>query len=54
LQVNQGNQLRAFKYDAAGRLMFEKIPEQTATINNGTGTYWTAKYPYTDFPGAKL
>jgi len=48
-QVNQGNQLRSFKYDAAGRLLYEKIPEQTATINDGTGTLWTTKYVYTDF-----
>jgi RHS repeat-associated protein len=49
LQVNQGNQTRLFKYDAAGQLLYEKIPEQTATINDGTGTYWTAKYSYNDF-----
>jgi hypothetical protein len=24
-----------------GRLLFEKIPEQTATINDGTGMYWS-------------
>jgi YD repeat-containing protein len=47
--VNQGGQLRAFKYDASGRLLFERIPEQTATINDGTGVYWTMKYTYTDF-----
>ena len=48
-QVDQGGQLRKFKYDAIGRLLFEKIPEQTATINDGTGTYWTCKYTYTSF-----
>ncbi len=47
--VNQGNQTRAFKYDAEGHLLFERIPEMTATINDGTGTYWTCKYTYTDF-----
>jgi len=47
--VNQGNQTRAFSYDALGRLLYERIPEQTATINDGTGTYWTTKYTYTDF-----
>jgi len=47
--VNQGNQMRAFKYDALGRLLFERIPEQTATINDGSGTYWTMKYTFTDF-----
>jgi RHS repeat-associated protein len=45
--INQGNQTRAFKYDAIGRLLFERIPEQTATINDGSGTYWTTKYTYT-------
>ncbi|HKQ06410.1 MAG TPA: RHS repeat-associated core domain-containing protein [Blastocatellia bacterium] len=48
-QVNQGNQLRAFKYDAMGRLLYERIPEQSATINDGSGSYWTCKYTYNDF-----
>ena len=48
-QVDQGSQLRQFKYDATGRLLYEKIPEQTASINDGTGTLWTSKYTYTDF-----
>jgi YD repeat-containing protein len=47
--VNQGNQTRSFKYDAEGLLLFERIPEMTATINDGTGSYWTTKYAYTDF-----
>jgi RHS repeat-associated protein len=47
-EVNQGSQLRKYKYDDLGRLLYEKIPEQTATINDGTGTLWTAKYTYTD------
>jgi RHS repeat-associated protein len=47
--VTQGNQARAFKYDAEGHLLFERIPEMTATINDGTGTYWTTKYTYTTF-----
>ena len=47
--VNQGNQTRAFKYDSEGKLLFERIPEQTATINDGTGTLWTSKYTYTDW-----
>src|SRR6185295_1656530 len=38
-----------FKYDSEGRLLFERIPEQTATINDGTGTFWTSKYTYTDW-----
>ena len=48
-QVNQGNQLRSLKYDALSRLLYEKIPEQTPSINDGTGTLWTSKYTYTDF-----
>lgn len=47
--VNQGNQTRAYKYDALGRLLCERIPEQAATINDGTGALWTSKYTYTDF-----
>jgi YD repeat-containing protein len=47
--VNQGNQTRAFKYDAEGKLLFERIPEMSATINDGTGTYWSTKYTYTDW-----
>ena len=50
--VNQGNQARSFRYDALGRLLYERIPEQTATINDGTGTYWSTKYTYTDFSAA--
>lgn len=49
LGVNQGNQTRGFKYDAEGHLLFARIPEMTATINDGTGTYWTTKYTYTAF-----
>ena len=47
--VDQGGQYRKYKYDAIGRLLFEKIPEQSATINDGTGVYWTSKYTYTTF-----
>lgn len=46
-QSNQGGQLRSYKYDNLGRLLYERIPEQIATINDGTGTLWTAKYTYT-------
>jgi RHS repeat-associated protein len=49
--VNQGGQTRAYKYDAIGRLLYERIPEQTATINDGTGTMWSCKYTYTEFGG---
>ena len=48
-QVNQGGQVRSFKYDALSRMLYERISEQQATINDGTGTYWTAKFTYTDF-----
>jgi RHS repeat-associated protein len=47
--VNQGNQTRSFKYDAAKRLLYERIPEQSATINDGAGTMWSTGYTYTDF-----
>jgi RHS repeat-associated protein len=46
-QVNQGGQIRAFKYDAMSRMLYDRIPEQSATINDGTGTYWTTKFTYT-------
>ena len=52
-QVDQGGQYRTYKYDAMGRLLFEKIPEQTATINDGMGTLWTAAYAYTEFSSVK-
>ena len=45
--VNQGSQLRAWKYDDLGRMTYERIPEQTATINDSTGTFWTSKHTYT-------
>jgi RHS repeat-associated protein len=48
-QVNQGGQARSYKYDALGRLLFERIPEQSATINDGTGAFWSSKYTWTDF-----
>jgi RHS repeat-associated protein len=48
-QVDQGGQLRQYKYDALSRLLYEKIPEQTSSINDGTGTYWTSKFTYTDY-----
>jgi YD repeat-containing protein len=47
--VDQGGQTRAFKYDSLSRMTFEKTPEQAATINDGTGTLWSAKYTYTSF-----
>jgi YD repeat-containing protein len=48
-QVTQGGRARSSKYDAIGRLLYERVPEQAATINDGTGTFWSAKYTYTDF-----
>lgn len=30
-------------------MIYENIPEQAATINDGTGTMWTCKYTYKDF-----
>jgi hypothetical protein len=48
-QVNQGGPLRSYKYDAMGRLLYERIPEQSATINDGTGTMWSCQYTYTEF-----
>jgi YD repeat-containing protein len=48
-QVDQGGQIRKFKYDSLSRLTFEKTPEQDATINDGTGVFWSAKYDYTIF-----
>jgi RHS repeat-associated protein len=47
--VNQGGQTRSFKYDDRSRLLYERIPEMTATINDGTGTLWTSKYTYNSF-----
>src|SRR5260370_32742952 len=35
--------------DALGRKLYEAIPEQSATINDGTGTMWSMKYNYTSF-----
>jgi len=49
IEVNQGGQYRTYKYDALGRMLYERIPEQTATVNDGTGTFWTTKYTYTNF-----
>jgi RHS repeat-associated protein len=47
--VNQGGQTRAFKYDSEGHLLFERIPEMPAMVNDGTGTMWSMKYTYTTF-----
>lgn len=52
--MNQGNQLRSYKYDALGRLLFEKIPEQTPTIpDGGVANQWTTAYAYTEFSSIK-
>jgi RHS repeat-associated protein len=47
--VNQGNQTRAYKYDGLGRLLYERIPEQGATIWDGVSAMWSCKYTWTDF-----
>jgi len=52
-EVNQGGQLRKYKYDDFGHLLYERIPEQAATINDGTGTMWSCQYGYTDFSAVK-
>jgi RHS repeat-associated protein len=49
VQINQGGQIRKFKYDSLSRLTFELTPEQDATINDGTGVFWSTQYTYTGF-----
>jgi RHS repeat-associated protein len=49
VQINSSGQTRSFKYDSLGRKLFERMPEQTATINDGTGTMWSSAYTYTSF-----
>jgi RHS repeat-associated protein len=49
IKVNQSGQVRSWNYDALGEMTYENIPEQTAMINDGTGTMWTSAYTYTDF-----
>jgi RHS repeat-associated protein len=48
-QASQGGQIRAWKYDAAKRMLYERIPEQSATINDGTGTLWSCAYTCNSF-----
>ena len=45
-QVNQGNQLRTYKYDALSRLTNEKIPEQGDPTQPNQ---WTTSHTYTSF-----
>lgn len=45
-QVNQGNQLRSYKYDALSRRIAEKIPEQGDPTQ---ANQWTTTFTYTDF-----
>jgi RHS repeat-associated protein len=47
--INYGGQVRAFKYDALSRKIYERLPEQSSTINDGTGTMWSRAYTYTSF-----
>jgi YD repeat-containing protein len=49
IQISQGGQTRNWKHDAIGRMLYERIPEQSAAINDGTGTMWSCKYTYTNF-----
>jgi RHS repeat-associated protein len=53
-QVNQGNQTRQFAYDSLGRMTFQKLAEQSATLNdaglfvgiNGAGAHWSEAFSY--------
>ncbi|MGI8542987.1 MAG: hypothetical protein ACR2MD_05845, partial [Aridibacter sp.] len=50
-QVNQGVQVRKFKYDSLGRMTRQKLAEQTATINDagsyvGAGGIWSDSFVY--------
>jgi YD repeat-containing protein len=47
--IDHGGQTRAFRYDSLSRLILERTPEQDATINDGNGVFWSAKYAYTGF-----
>jgi len=44
MQVNQGNQLRSYKYDALSRMTNEKIPEKGDPTQTNQ---WTTTYTYT-------
>ncbi|MFV0388659.1 MAG: hypothetical protein ACK5NT_07880, partial [Pyrinomonadaceae bacterium] len=51
IQINQGSQVRAFKYDSMGRMTRQKLAEQTATINDagvyvGSGGTWSDAFVY--------
>jgi RHS repeat-associated protein len=48
-QATQGGQNRFWKRDAMGRMLYENIPEQTANIDDGTGTKQTCKWVYNDY-----
>ena len=39
-------QTRTFLYDSLSRLLYANNPEQDATIQGPSGTYWTMKYGY--------
>jgi hypothetical protein len=51
-QVNQGGHIRKVKYDNLKRIIYLLHPEQSATINSGTGAMWSASFTYTSFGGA--
>ncbi len=54
VKTEQGVQVREFKYDSLGRLIRQKLAEQTATINdggafvgaNGAGAKWSEAFVY--------
>jgi len=55
-QSDQGGQLRKFKYDSLGRMIRQKLAEQSATLNdagayvgeNGSGATWGSAVTYDD------
>jgi YD repeat-containing protein len=53
-KVLQGARERRYKYDGLSRMTYERTPEQEATIDDGTGTMWSASSSYTDFDAVDL
>ncbi|MGH9764813.1 MAG: RHS repeat domain-containing protein, partial [Blastocatellia bacterium] len=49
IQIVQRGQTRAFRYDALGEMLYQRMPEQAATISDGSGGIWSMKYTYTGF-----
>jgi RHS repeat-associated protein len=52
--VNQAGQTRTFKYDSMSRMTYAWTPEQDASINDGTGTFWSVKLTYTNFNAVQM